>query len=494
MPSGASPWPSRLSLALAQAGLEASLLAPWMLAVGALVGGGALLRWAVVAGILALGQICAGATLESQWPLRRVRACLGLTGLAAAALAALASYPEQARLLLSAGGARLLADPGWALQTAPAPVGALVAALVLWWRAIALARARRESEDVLAVLRWGLSALVALLLGVLITGGSLAVRLEASAGPAALGALCFGLGAMGLAAIRSAERRARARGVALDVHRRWLGVVLGAIGTILLLTVALAQALSLDLLASLAAGLRPLGELLLWILYGLLLATGVLVAVLVYVGRWLLSGAHAPAQPFSPMQPEDFSKLVQGPLRTLPPEVVVGLKWGAASLGAVLLLALVLSSVRRYLERDGGDASEERDSVWSREEFLQALRFWLAGLLRRRGAGATAGAGGHRGASASVSPAARSVREAYRRFLVAGLQRGLPRHKTETPAEYGRRAQSAFGAAPEVGALTRLYHLARYGEQSAEEDAAQARACLERLGLAGGATSGRGNH
>ncbi len=475
---------SRFGLPAALAALEASLLLPWLRALGIVLGGGGpLLGWGTLFVILLVGQLATAAGLSSSWPERRLRLGLALSGV----LVALPAGAVAGRGLLSPASRQALAQLArHPAMSSPLPelgplLAAAVVALLLWWRAIALARRRRESEEVMNVLRWGLAALVVLQLGALAGGEPLASILTAQVGFYLLVALFFGLAAMGLCAVYNTEARARRDGASL-VQRHWLGVVFGAISGILLLTLFLSQLLSLDLLRSIAANLRPLGELLIWVLILAAFAAGLLVAALVYVLRWVIGGGH-PVQPFSPPQFEDFSRLQQGPLRTLPPEVTIALNWGAAVLVAVLLLALLASAVRRFVENEGDEVEEERESVWSRDELVAALRSWWAGLRRRRRAEPPVIVQPGLFDLLAGSPGAvRSVREAYRRLLAEGQARGLPRRGPETPAEYAQRVPPAFGGAVEpVGTLTKLYQQVRYGETSADDDVARARICLEEI-------------
>lgn len=140
-----------------------------------------------------------------------------------------------------------------------------------------------------------------------------------------------------------------------------------------------------------------------------------------------------------------------------------------AEIGAVILIiALVAYLISRTLrkqriEEEEGESAETHESLWSRELAWNQLK----GLFRR---------GPHEELERiDLARTPASVREAYRALLALAQRDGIPRREDETPAEFAARLRRAWPAlANDVGALTREYEFARYGDVS--EQAADDRA------------------
>src|SRR5579885_87957 len=131
-----------------------------------------------------------------------------------------------------------------------------------------------------------------------------------------------------------------------------------------------------------------------------------------------------------------------------------------------LLLYVALRRRRRLrlaLNLKGGDIHE---SVWSWQLFLNQLKaFWL-GLLRRffpRNV-PTGGEQAQRAEEGPLPPPVRTIREIYRALLKKAASRGHVRKRDETPYEFRQRlnAHEAHNE-PQLGLLTEVYALTRYG-------------------------------
>ncbi|HEY1349061.1 MAG TPA: DUF4129 domain-containing protein [Ktedonobacteraceae bacterium] len=144
-----------------------------------------------------------------------------------------------------------------------------------------------------------------------------------------------------------------------------------------------------------------------------------------------------------------------------------------------LLIYLTLRRRRRLriaLNLKGGDIHE---SVWSWQLFLRQFKAFWWGLLqrffpRKAPAGQELAPAVEQG---NAPPAVRTIREIYRALLQKAASRGHRRKRAETPHEFRQRLHAHEPwSEPQLGQLTEVYTLARYGGISpAEEDLEAAR-------------------
>jgi hypothetical protein len=152
----------------------------------------------------------------------------------------------------------------------------------------------------------------------------------------------------------------------------------------------------------------------------------------------------------------DALRRQQEALDGLPPWLGVALQVFCGLVPVLLLVALLLLSRRRARRRRGAD--EERESLWSWSGLASDLR----GMFKRK---APQRAETLRDVLARLrgsDPASR-IRRSYIRLLLLGEERGTPRAAPQTPREYaGDAAGSLPGAAQPIGTLTDAYERARY--------------------------------
>lgn len=424
--------------------------------------------------------LCGGAEIFSRlslarnWSLSRVR----LTVLST--LAILVTIV----IRLEVSGGYALWDASWVQYVLDhlSLLGAgLAFAAYLLWRGMSIGRERLYFEDLYHRLLIGLTILVMLLILLGLAAEAAEFRpLRASTGLYIIVYFFVGLLGLALVNLRSIrEEMQRHEGAAGLFNRRWLSLVLGVILGIIIVSVGIASAFSLDLLALL---LNPLMVLVSWLLialfYIIALPVGFLAAGLIYALRYLVSILRLaqPPQPFKAPDFSDWRKVAEGQQpQTIPPEIVLAIKWALLAIVVLVVFFALAKALFRYRRGKAEDDIEEIDeSLWSWEVFKADLYLFFAGLwgrLRLR-----------RSIPASVSPplavtlgeeAGRlfTVREIYQGLLWEGRRAGLPRHCAETPYEYeDKLARLGETGAPELHAITEAYVAEKYGELGAERE------------------------
>jgi len=211
------------------------------------------------------------------------------------------------------------------------------------------------------------------------------------------------------------------------------------------------------------------------------------------LGR-LLPGGHAhPAVLHTQPAPPPSAPALPPPAHTtaLPSPIVWQILAGVVVVG---LIVVIIRYVRpswpaRWRRRDVAD-DEERDSVFTWRHLASQLLNVLRGLLGRLRR--PPHRGGRDPATLTVADepgGAETVRQAYRRMLIAARTSGSARAATETTRELEDRlsrgpAESAAGA---LSGLTTLYDAVRYGEletADAARDDAVTQADMVSLALA----------
>ena len=442
---------ARSVLALLYLG-DVAWLAVWSATLGPWLGGSGPVLDAPVVALL----VAAGALLP-RWLFgagdgaadRASRLAAGVLGLAAA-LVATARYWFFPSHGLNPGAVETLALFG------------IVLALVGWWRGLVLGRGRADVATVEESFRLGVGALCLLLALVAVGGGS-----RPDARTLVVPTFLFlgaGLVALPLARVIEVSDLARRReGRGFGAGGTWLGLLVGVVVALLVLTLLLANLATFERIDAL---LRPIDEALSALLYVVLLPFAYLFAGLFYLIAPLIGRREAGEE--QTMDPggallealRDRADLATG----LPAEILLLLKALVAvglAVGVVYVLARSLSRFRGRSDADETAFVETRELLWRWPGWRVALGLlfeWLFGRFRRRAASVAS----EPAASPADALSPGSVRALYREFLALAASLGRPRRPSETPAEYAARVLDSLPGEGEVGEITDGYVRARY--------------------------------
>ncbi len=348
---------------------------------------------------------------------------------------------------------------------------ALVAGVYLWWRGISWGRSPLSFD---AIHRPFLVGLIALVVLIIVSGMSSGVgtleNLLTASGLYIAGFFFFGLSALALGHLRTIhEKMLKKEGVSRLFSRRWLFILLGVIGGIVLVGIGIASIFSYDLVTLMAQGLNSVADFLLQVLSYLLIPIGYLVAGLVYVFRFLINllGQGEPLPPFQP--PQLIGESGEAASQSFPPEVILVIKWAFFAIVAAGVIFLLTKAIFRYWSSRAKDEIEEtHESLWNWDLFKADLRLFLNMLLQRFKR--------KRKQPVPVSPVPAwyseeeipdrlDIREVYRHLLWEAARLGMARSRHETAYEYAERlGQAVPPSGGQLAQLTELYSNVRYGE------------------------------
>ena len=264
------------------------------------------------------------------------------------------------------------------------------------------------------------------------------------------------IGALVLTSLEESQLPRLGGPVATAPNRSWLGMVIALCICVGVLGAGIALILG-GRASAVIALLRAVGG----VIGGLfvLLASIAIIPVLLFAD-WLAGlmqgrGEPPPDVPLSGLGKQSF--LERFDTAESPAVIDPAITETALAIAALVVVGVVVWRLMRPAspnDLDGAE-SEERSSVFS----------W-ANLLGRRAGGKVPGE--HR-------DDLNSVRRAYRAFLLALEQKGLPRAPSETPDQFARRVVSDGtgavidpGGRADLGILTRAYEAVRYGTASPE--------------------------
>jgi hypothetical protein len=460
---GKIDWLGGLAYPLAVILMEACWVAPWLAWVGSWsVFGqpGPVLGLGTVVAALALSLLVTRLLQRSQWPLRLAQAAVIGAGLAVILLALGAEYRGGHEFLSGEWFAYFGRRLASTLSRPNTAVPALLALLYLWWRGIILGQATAAFRGVYRSFLFGMMALIVPLV---------IWRAGGSAGPGAgtgfyvMGFFFFGLLAIALNHLCLMRRSMPREEAALTPVRRWLPLMLGVIGGMVLVGFAVSGLLSPELFDTIGRGAGVffgfLGRIINYILVPLSYVFEAVIWLFQLMVSWLRRGQ--PVQPGASGNPS-FPEVTPVTLKGLPPVVAQIVLWLVIVLVAAAVVFVLAKAVSRWRGRG------ERDEI---EEVHESLFSWkglgddLEQLLRAMGQRFKR--------TPRPSPAAWSedeawrldIREIYRRLLREAALSGVPRRRPETPVEYaGRLGRLVPESAAPVSGLTELYSGVRYGE------------------------------
>lgn len=366
----------------------------------------------------------------------------------------------------------LLNDPASLVSERGYLVPPLLLSLAIWWQGI-----RYATIDFLFTaeeIRGSTQRSWLLMIGSLI----FAALLRNEAGDKALATTPFVVPALMVASvalvaaaeIHASRQQIRQSGGRPPTWSRWARLVSG-VGTaivvvaviVLLMLTPGAFAAMIDILLGV---LKLIGQLALWVLYGVFYILYYAFYAVSELLRSLFGLEFGPQQP-----PEQQQGMPQTPFEI--PERTETSEWRYAYLLRWGLLGLVIASVVVLLFRltrkarpEDAEAvgDEERSSVFSADLAKQQLR----NLFRR-------GTRGSRLARLNLDAAPASVRDAWRYLQVLAVRQDAGRQEQETPQDFAERLRAAWpGTASSLNDLVVRYERSRYGEIDSERDTAAA--------------------
>ncbi|OGO18250.1 MAG: hypothetical protein A2Z15_06375 [Chloroflexi bacterium RBG_16_50_11] len=351
-------------------------------------------------------------------------------------------------------------------------VVAIPAVIYLWWRGIVLGQSTSYFKDIYRSFVLGMVALIALIVFWQISaasgnipkpGSDIAVNIIAF--------FFFGLLAIAISHLynmRNAMPKEEAR---LTSVWRWLPVMLGVIGGMIIIGFAVASAISPDLIESIGRGVQTVFEFLGKILGYIITPIIYLVQGLVLLFKWfmgLFASGEAPQQfdEMGDLLPPEFQV---GEGADLPPVVTETIKWVVLAIIIGLVIFFLARAISRYRSRRAReDIDEVRESLGGWRGFKDDLKLLFKSLGQKfqRKPPPEPPFVFDEDAAGRLD-----IREIFRHLQWEANRSGIPRRRHETAEEYVRRIEHVV---PEsslpLNDLTGMYETVRYGENIVPEE------------------------
>jgi hypothetical protein len=348
-------------------------------------------------------------------------------------------------------------------------IAATVVSFLLCWRGIRLGSSELSTTE---VYRRFLFGIVALVVAILVSGATLGAGYlfsTTSVWGQIAGFFFFGLLALALANLETAQQKMSAEGNSPALTRRWLSILIVAIGGLVTAGIGIASLISRDFVNALTAALGSVSDFLFRILSYIFVSFGFLFEWVFRIGASIVAlfAGEAP-KPFG----VDGTGEIRGNPETptfegLPPRMVETLKWLLLALIAAVLLYVLGRTIFRHIpSKETNNIDETHESLWSWDLFKSDLGR-LFGKLRKRFDFTRQGQPGHLRPPdwiLSDFSGQLTVRQIYRCLLWEASRMNLARRDCETPNEYARRLA---GSVPDgrklIEEITGLYVGKRYG-------------------------------
>jgi hypothetical protein len=448
-------WDSiRRVLPAVRTAMEYCWLYPWIV----IIGGGLYPRqgplisagWAFV--ILLLGQVTVTPVLERGRSLIASRVVLVGGGFVLGLIDVYTRYYASAPFWRFTWLAALFDDAHAVLPAVSQPVmGALVASL-LWWRGLALGGREVGAIEIEQAYKTGVAMIVLYFLAAAVYGDTSGFVAAGPTLPGSLPAFFFlGLSALALARLATIWDAGQQEEKAQFPARAWILLVIGLVGTILLIAGMTAGLAATDVTTYMGLVLRPLLPLLDVVFYLLFIVATVLVQAIIFILEHIPARERLMIPTREPVALDDWLQRLRD--LELSPQLIAGARWGMVLAVMTLLvvgMAVTIVMLRRRRRRAGDD---ERESVWSGRAAWSTLARALRRLRIRRAR-----------PGEPLVPTAAGMRLAYRELLELGGRLGAVRPASVTPREHDPRLRSVLvSASDDVALLTTAYERVRYG-------------------------------
>jgi len=350
-------------------------------------------------------------------------------------------------------------------------VVALAVLIYLWWRGINLAQKTSYFRDIYKSFLLGLVALIVLIILWQISSGSEGIEAPGTnVGFIVIAYFFFGLVAITLShlyVMRSSMPREEA---ALTSVRRWLPMILGVIGGMVVVVFGAASIFSEDFFNSVGRIVGTISSALSTAVVFVLDKLNFIFEAIFNVILWIVNFLRT-----EPLQPPEQTGNVTDPRNQelltgdIPPMVEDIIKWVVIALiiGVILfILARAISRFSRRREREGIEEIHESLFSWKGLKDDLKLFFDMMGNKFRRKRPTTLP-----GFRPGDDAARLNIREIYQNLQWEGSRSGMARRKHETASEYARRLSRMMpDSSGSLEQLSNVYGEVRYGEIVPEEN------------------------
>jgi hypothetical protein len=468
---GTIDWLAKVFYPLAVVLMEAFWVYPWLAWVGswpAFHGGRPVLSLASVVITLVVSLLVTRQALKQAWGLWRVRAVIIGGGLVFILIVLGVDYRAD-YVFLSGGWLEYVGRTLGATLSSPGTIVVAIPALVyLWWRGIILGQTTSYFRDIYRTFLLGMVALVVLIILWQISSATERfTALGADIGLYVMAFFFFGLTAIAVSHIYIMRSSMPKEEAALTSVWRWLPIMLGVIGGMVLVGFGLASIFSPDIFRSIARALSAIGG-----FFGKIL--GYILTPIFFIIEWLirflkyllslLQGEPAPTDNITPGGPGQLFPEVTP--ANIPPWLQDAIKWFVVALVVGLVLFILAKAVSRIRQRRARDEIEEiHESLFSWKGLMNDLKELLKMPFRKKEELVREY---HFDENAIGEM---DIREIYRHVMWEGKRSGIPRRQHETAREYASHLEREVpDSTVPMDDITRVYESVRYGEMKVPEE------------------------
>ncbi len=354
-------------------------------------------------------------------------------------------------------------------------IPAMVVAIYLSWRGIRMGYSNLFFTDIYRSFLLGMTALILLIIVWTTSMGTGTIEnLTSTVGLQVAGFFFFGLIALALGNLQSIRQRMIRDKAAPLSNRRWVIILFGIIGGIVVLAGGVASIFSPGFITMITQAIGYFFQALTRVIHYVLIPLEYLAGGLVYVVQWLLSLIRG-ATPPKPYEPPDFfdpGELEALEYQPVSVDIVLILKWVFFAIIVIAVIYLLFKSLSRLrFTREAAEVEEISESLWSWPGFIEDLFMFFHSLFdrwrpkRKKLLQVSSAPGWY---TENDIQNIKNIREIYRHLLWDASEHGIHHRSYETPYEFAGRLGITLpdGSVP-MNELTDIYVNVRYGEINA---------------------------
>jgi hypothetical protein len=420
--------------------------------------------------VLTVSLLVTRLSIRQKWPMWLIRCVIVGCGLVTIFLVLRIEYGAGDTLLN--GWFKHMAQMLGATFTHPYPVVlALPVLLYLWWRGIILGRATLYFSNIYRSFLLGMAAFILLIvLWQFSPVPSTSRSPVSSVGVHVMAFFFFGLLAIAICHLNLMFRHMPREDAALTSAWRYVPIMLGVIGGIVIIGLGVASISSAEFVTSVGQGIKSALNVLGKIPYYLLIPIGYLVTGIYYLLQFVVSWLRQGQSP-QPASTDNLS-FPEWPAvtpKTLPTEVTLAIKWLVVAAIVAAIIYVLMKAVYRYRAgREREEIEEIDESLWSWNGFQDDLRLLLS-MMRQRFKRKPAPVLTRYHIDDDIARRL-DIREVFQHLLWEGARSGIARRGHETACEYTERlGQAVPDGREQLTQLADLYNGVRYGDIRAEE-------------------------
>jgi hypothetical protein len=250
---------------------------------------------------------------------------------------------------------------------------------------------------------------------------------------------------------------------------RWMPIMLGVIGGVVLISFGIASALSPSFFETISHGATLFGHAMEKVFGIIIYPLNYLAEGIMWILRWLIARLRNTTQPLDNTAGNMTSPF---PTNVVPKELplwaTILIKWVVAAIIIGLVVWILARTVGRFRARRAREEIEEvRESLFSWKGLRDDLKLFFNMMgqrfKRKEGAGTPAFDENDKGPL--------DIREIYRHLQWEAGKVGVPRRRHETPDEYALRLKRyAPDTSEPLTDITAVYKNVRYGENIVPQD------------------------